>query len=40
MATIRLRNSKYQVLVRMNGISTSKTFTKKYDAQNGLNSQK
>jgi len=33
MATIRLRNSKYQVLVRMNGISTSKTFTKKSDAQ-------
>ena len=33
MATIRLRNSKYQVLVRSNGISTSKTFTKKSDAQ-------
>jgi hypothetical protein len=32
MATIRLRNSKYQVLVRMNSISTSKTFTKKSDA--------
>ena len=33
MATIRLRNSKYQVLVRMNGISISKTFTKKTHAQ-------
>ncbi|MFW5451479.1 MAG: site-specific integrase [Methylophagaceae bacterium] len=33
MASIRLRNDKYQVLVRMNGISTSKTFTKKIHAQ-------
>lgn len=33
MAIIRLRNSKYQVLVRMNGVSISKTFTKKYDGQ-------
>ena len=33
MATIRLRNDKYQVLVRMHGISISKTFTKKSHAQ-------
>jgi len=33
MASIRLRNNKYQVLVRMHGISTSKTFTKKIHAQ-------
>ena len=33
MATIRIRNSKYQVLVRMDGTSTSKTFTKKTHAQ-------
>ncbi|MDG1687428.1 MAG: site-specific integrase [Gammaproteobacteria bacterium] len=33
MPSIRFRNSKYQVLVRMNGISISKTFTKKSDAQ-------
>ena len=33
MASIRLRNDKYQVLVRMHGISTSKTFTKKIHAQ-------
>lgn len=33
MASIRFRNSKYQVLVRMNGISTSKTFSKKVHAQ-------
>ena len=32
METIRLRNSKYQVLVRMDGTSTSKTFTKKAHA--------
>ncbi|NOQ93728.1 MAG: tyrosine-type recombinase/integrase [Methylophaga sp.] len=33
MASIRFRNSKYQVLIRMHGISTSKTFTKKIHAQ-------
>jgi len=33
MATIRFRNAKYQVLVRMHGISTSKTFTNKIHAQ-------
>ena len=33
MATIHLRNSKYQVLVRMDGSSTPKTFTKKTHAQ-------
>lgn len=33
MASIRFRNAKYQVLVRMHGISTSKTFTKKSHAQ-------
>ena len=33
MASIRLRNDKYQALVRMQGISTSKTFTKKIHAQ-------
>ena len=33
MATIRIRNSTYQVLVRMDGTSTSKTFTKKAHAQ-------
>ena len=33
MATIRSRNNKYQVLVRMHGISISKTFTKKVHAQ-------
>jgi len=33
MATIRFRNDKYQVLVRMHGISISKTFTHKIHAQ-------
>jgi hypothetical protein len=33
MATIRSRNDKYQVLVRMHGISISKIFTKKVHAQ-------
>ena len=33
MATIRIRNSKHQVLVRKDGTSTSKTFTKKTHAQ-------
>jgi len=33
MSFIRFRNAKYQVLVRMHGISTSKTFTKKSHAQ-------
>ncbi len=33
MASIRFRNDKYQVLVRMHGISISKTFTKKSHAQ-------
>ena len=33
MASIRFRNSKYQALVRLHGISTSKTFTKKIHAQ-------
>jgi len=33
MATIRSRNDKYQVLIRMHGISTSQTFTKKVHAQ-------
>jgi hypothetical protein len=32
MASIRLRNDKYQVLVRIHGILTSKTFTKKLHA--------
>ena len=32
MATIRIRNSKYEVFVRMDGTSTSKTFTKKAHA--------
>jgi hypothetical protein len=33
MASIRFRNAKYQVLVRMHGISTAKTFTKRSHAQ-------
>jgi integrase len=33
MSSIRFRNAKYQVLVRMHGISISKTFTKKIHAQ-------
>jgi len=33
MASIRFRNAKYQALVRLHGISTSKTFTKKTHAQ-------
>jgi integrase len=33
MASIRLRNDKYQVLVRLHGISTSKTFTNKSHAR-------
>jgi hypothetical protein len=33
MASIRLRNDKYQVLVRLHGIPTSKKFIKKSYAQ-------